>query len=91
MAWTIKIEDNALKELKRLDKPQAKRIINFLRERVATLEDPRSIGEALQGPKYGSYWKYRVGDYRVISSIQDQELRILVIKIGNRREVYRTK
>lgn len=89
MAWTINIEQSALKELKRIDKPVAKRIMTFLRERVATLEDPRSIGEALQGPKWGQYWKYRVGDYRVISSIEDHELRILVVKIGNRRDVYR--
>jgi len=61
----------------------------FLRERVALLDDPRSIGEALRGSRLGDFWKYRVGDYRVISSIEDGALRILVVKIGNRREVYR--
>lgn len=91
MAWIVKIDDKALKELKRLDKPVAKRITTFLRERVATLEDPRSIGEALTGSQLGEFWKYRVGDYRLISSIEDNELRILVVKIGNRREIYRNK
>lgn len=91
MVWTININNNALKELKRLDKPTAKRIMDFLRNRVATLEDPRSIGEALQGPSWGKYWKYRVGDYRIISSIEDQELHILVVKVGNRRDVYRNR
>jgi mRNA interferase RelE/StbE len=53
------------------------------------LDDPRSIGEALKGSKLGCFWKYRVGDYRIISSIEDGALKILVVKIGNRREVYR--
>ena len=67
----------------------AKRILLFLHERVSSLEDPRSIGEALKGSRFGDFWKYRVGDYRLISSIEDGALRILVVKIGNRREVYR--
>jgi len=60
-----------------------------LHERVAQLNDPRSIGEALKGSKMGTFWKYRVGDYRIISSIEDGTLRILVVRIGNRKEVYR--
>jgi len=56
---------------------------------VALLDDPRSIGQALKGSRLGGYWKYRVGDYRVISSIEDAALRILVVRIGNRRDVYR--
>ncbi len=61
----------------------------FLHERVATLDDPRSIGEALKGSRLGAFWKYRVGDYRVIANIEDGALHILVVRIGNRREVYR--
>jgi len=55
------------------------------------LDDPRSIGEPLKGSRLGDFWKYRVGDYRIISNIEDRALRILVVKIGNRREVYRKK
>ena len=73
----------------KLDKQTAKRITAFLRECVAVLDDPRSIGEALKGSKLGELWKYRVGDYRIISSIEDGALRILVAKMGNRRAVYR--
>jgi mRNA interferase RelE/StbE len=58
-------------------------------DRIATLEDPRSIGEALHGPDLKKYWKYRVGDYRVIVKIEDERVSIVVIRIGNRREVYR--
>ncbi len=89
MAWQIEFEDAAKQDLAKLDKPIARRITTFLRERVAVLEDPRSIGEALKGSKLGAFWKYRVGDYRIISSIDDGVLRVLVVKIGNRREVYR--
>jgi mRNA interferase RelE/StbE len=85
----IEIDDAAKKDLAKLDKPIARRITTFLRERVAMLDDPRSIGEALKGSHLGDFWKYRVGDYHIISSIDDKVLRILVVKIGNRREVYR--
>ena len=89
MAWRIEFEDAALKELAKLDKPVARRILAFLRQRVAVLDDPRSMGEALKGSKLGEFWKYRVGDYRVIANIEDGALRILVLRVGNRREVYR--
>ena len=89
LVWLIKFDDAAVKELAKLDKQIARRIIGFLRERVAVLDDPRSIGEALKGSKLGDFWKYRVGDYRIISNIEDGALRIVVVKIGNRREVYR--
>ncbi len=89
MAWLIEFDDAAKKELAKLDKPLAKRITQFLRERVAVLDDPRSIGDALHGTELGEYWKYRVGDYRVIARIEDGALCILVVRIGNRREVYR--
>jgi mRNA interferase RelE/StbE len=57
--------------------------------RVAKLENPRSIGQALAGSKLGDYWKYRVGDYRVIADIQDGKLIVMVVRVGNRREAYR--
>ena len=89
MAWLIKFDDKAKKDLAAIDKAAAKRIMKFLRERVSPLDDPRSIGEALKGSKLGAFWKYRVGDYRIISDIEDGALRILVVRIGNRKEVYR--
>lgn len=73
----------------KLGPQDARRILLFLFERVAKLEDPRSIGEALKSSKLGEFWKYHVGDYRLISSIEDGLMRILVVKIGNRRDVYR--
>ena len=89
MAWKIEFDRGAVRDLDKLDRQIARRILAFLYERVAKLDDPRSIGEALKGSKLGEFWKYRVGDYRVIGSIEDDALLILVVKIGNRREVYR--
>lgn len=89
MAWKIELDPGAERELSKLDPPVARRILGFLHDRLATLEDPRSIGEALKGSTLGAFWKYRVGDYRIIASIEDNEVCILVVRIGNRRDVYR--
>jgi mRNA interferase RelE/StbE len=89
MAWKIEFLRPAERELDKLGPDNARRIIKFLHERVARLDDPRAIGEALKGAELGDFWKYRVGDFRVIASIEDHLLRILVVRVGNRREVYR--
>ena len=89
MAWSIDLDPRARRELKQLDPQVARRINSFLFERIAPLESPRSIGEALKGTEFGDLWKYRVGNYRIIASIEDRLVRILVVRIGNRREVYR--
>lgn len=89
MAWLIKIRPKAERQLDQLDPQVARRILRFMNERIACLENPRSVGEALKGSELGDLWKYRVGDYRIIASIENQLVRILVVRIGNRREVYR--
>jgi len=89
MTWRISFDPAAQKELRKLGREQAERILRFLSDRVAKLEDPRSIGEALKGSKFGDLWKYRVGDYRIIADLQDGELTVLVLRVGNRREVYK--
>jgi len=89
LAWLIEFEKEAERELKKLDKQVARRIVKFLRERIAVIENPRSIGQALTGSNLGDYWKYRVGNYRIIVDIQDAKLCVQVIRLGNRREIYR--
>ena len=89
MAWSIEFEKEAEKELKKLDKQVSRRIVKFLRARVAVAENPRGLGQALKGSELGDYWKFRVGDYRIVADIQDAKLIVLVIRVGNRREVYR--
>ena len=88
MAWRIDLTETASKQLSKLDKVEAKRITTFLRQRLAALDNPRSAGKALTGP-HGDLWCYRVGDHRIICEIQDGVLCVLVVKIGNRRDVYR--
>ena len=89
MAWTIEFARSVPKELKKLGPQAAQRILDYLKDRVAPLEDPRSVGEPLHGPELGRFWKYRVGHYRLICSIQDEEIVILVVRVGHRRDVYR--
>ncbi|MCA3563278.1 MAG: type II toxin-antitoxin system RelE/ParE family toxin [Methylocystis sp.] len=88
MAWTIELSDSARRDLSKLDRQAAIRIRNFLRDRVATSDDPRAVGKATSGPLAG-YWRYRVGDYRVVCEIQDVRVTVFVIRIGDRKDVYR--
>lgn len=89
MPWKIDFAETAAKQLRKLDAPVARRIAAFLRGRVASAADPRAPGAALKGDEFGQFWKYRVGDCRVIAQIRDREVRILVVRIAHRREVYR--
>ena len=89
MAWRIEFDPRALDELKRLDKTVQVRIVKTIRERIAPLENPRILGQALRGEELGRYWKYRIGDYRLICDIQDETVLILVLRVGHRKEVYR--
>jgi mRNA interferase RelE/StbE len=89
MAWRIEIERDAAKELDKLDPPVARRILRFLHERLAPLDEPRSLGEALKGSRLGDFWKYRVGDYRIIAALIDRKLVVLVLRVGRRDSVYR--
>ncbi|AMV73339.1 type II toxin-antitoxin system RelE/ParE family toxin [Desulfuromonas carbonis] len=88
MTWTIKYTSTAKVQLRKLDRPVAARILDYMDQRVAILDDPRTLGKALSG-NLGGLWRYRVGDCRVICEIQGTSVSILVVKIGNRREVYR--
>lgn len=84
----IDYTDTAKEQLRKLDKPVARRIVDFMDERIAEADNPRQAGEALTG-SLGGLWRYRVGDYRVICDIQDEVLRVLVVQVGNRGKVYR--
>ena len=88
MAWTIEYAKTAKDQLRKLDRTVARRILDFMDERIAPLENPRQSGKAVKGPM-GEFWRYRVGDYRVVCDIRDGVLTVLVLQIGNRREVYR--
>jgi len=89
MTWSVELSTAAAQELDKLDPEAARRILKFLKERIAKLEDPRSIGKALSGHRFGELWRYRVGDYRLICKIEDGRLLVLVLRIGHRKEIYR--
>ena len=89
MAWTVRLDRAAERDLARLDRRVARRILAFLHFRVEALEDPRQLGEPLQGSRFEEFWKYRVGANRIIASLEDAALVVLVVRIGHRGAVYR--
>ncbi len=88
MVLQISLTASVEAQLEKLDPLNAKRITRFVRERIAVLADPRELGKALQG-RLRQYWVYRVGDYRIICDIQDAVLTVLVVEIGDRKDVYK--
>ena len=88
MPWAIEYTATAKSQLRKLDRQAARRILDYMDSRVAALDGPRSTGKALTGA-LGGLWRYRVGSCRVICDIQDHMLRVLVVRIGNRLDVYR--
>jgi mRNA interferase RelE/StbE len=87
LVWKVEYAASARKQLRQLDKQAARRILDYMDMRVAASPDPRKLGKALSGP-LGDLWRYRIGDYRVICSIKDDSLSVLVVKPGKRSDVY---
>lgn len=90
MAWIIEYAQTAVSQIGKLDRQIARRILDYMDEKIASLDDPRIRGKALTGP-LGELWRYRIGDYRVICAIQDNHFRILVVEVGHRKQIYRQK
>lgn len=89
MPWRIEVSPSADRQLSKLDPQHVTRILKFLHDRLAKLDDPRSVGKALQGSRFGEFWKYRVGNYRLICKIEDDLFVVLVLRVGHRKEIYR--
>ena len=87
--WRVEYSERAKRELRRLDKPVRQQIEKFV-ERLPDYPDPRAVGKALKGD-YAGYWRYRVGDYRVICVIHDGILLVEVVKIDHRSRVYQKR
>jgi len=88
MVWRVEFDRAAARELKRLGSEAERRVLGFLRIRIAGSDDPRRLGQPLTGDKQG-FWRYRVGDYRIVAAIEDARFTVLVVTVGHRREVYR--
>ena len=88
MGWRIEFDTRVEKDLRELGKQAANRVLAYLNQRVAPLDNPREIGKPLSG-QLGDFWRYRVGPYRIVASIEDHEVRILVVRVAHRHMVYR--
>lgn len=87
MVWQIEFSQTARRQIRRIDKLWQSRILRYLDETIAPRADPRSLGKPLRGDKHG-FWRYRVGDYRIICQHEDNALIILVVALGHRSRVY---
>ncbi len=82
MSFEVAFSEKALKQLKKIDKYTASLITGWLRKNIQECFDPRQHGKALTANRSGQ-WRYRVGDYRIIAQIKDEEVIVLVIEVGH--------
>ena len=87
MAWTVEWDERAIRDARKLDPQVRKNIISYLRERISTEDDPRRFGKPLLADLSG-LWRYRVGDYRILCSIEDDKVIVLVLAVGYRSKIY---
>jgi len=90
LAWQIEFDSEAENDLKKIDREMQRRILRYLRERIATGKDPRRFGAPLRRELSG-LWKYRLGDYRIICRIEDKKVVVYVISVGHRKDIYKSK
>lgn len=88
MDWTVKVDPRAFADIQKLDRSAQTRVTNYLRERLAGKANPRQAGKAMTGEKAG-LWRYRIGHYRMVCSINDEDGIVLVLRVGFRKDVYR--
>ena len=86
--WRVEFDRTAARDLKKLGTEAERRVLTYLRTRIAGSSDPRRLGKPLTGDRHG-FWRYRIGDYRLVASIEDDRFVVLVVTVGHRREVYR--
>lgn len=87
MGFEVKYEKRAIKSLQKLDHTQQKLIIHWIENNLVNIENPRSLGKALK-ENLGQYWRYRVGQYRLIVEIKDQTIQIIIVNVGHRKDIY---
>ena len=87
MKYKVVFSVMARKQLKKLDKHISALILGWIEKNLEECDNPRQHGKALTGDKSGQ-WRYRIGDYRIICEILDEEIQILVLEIGHRKKIY---
>lgn len=88
MGFNVRYEKEAQKALKKMDKFQAKIILNWIEKNLVGCNDPYQQGKGLTADKSG-LWRYRVGNYRILADVSKEEITILILKIGHRKEIYK--
>jgi mRNA interferase RelE/StbE len=88
MIWTVRLDEGAARELRALGHAERGRVLRYLRERIATVEDPRRFGKPLIGDLKG-LWRWRVADLRILARIDDRTITVVVLSVGQRQHVYR--
>jgi mRNA interferase RelE/StbE len=87
--WKVEFDSDAMHEFARLDKSVQNRILRYLRQRIATDQNPRRFGAPLRKSLTG-FWKYRIGDYRLICKVDDNTVTVVVVNVGHRKNIYLT-
>jgi len=87
MSYKVEYLPSVVRALEKMDKYTKRILIEWIEKNLVDCEDPRVHGKALTANRVGQ-WRYRVGDYRIITKIEDNKLVILVIAIGHRRDIY---
>ena len=90
MQYRVELTDRVIKQLKKLDKHMSALIIGWIEKNLDGCENPRMHGKGLTANRTGQ-WRYRIGNYRLICEIKDEEVLILVLEVGHRREIYNKK
>lgn len=88
MTYKVVYEKKAIKSLSKIDKGQQKMILAWIEKNLVGTDNPKQYGKALKG-SLKEYWRYRVGNYRILADIQDDEVKIIIFNIGHRREIYK--
>jgi mRNA interferase RelE/StbE len=87
IVWRVEFDRDAARDLRKLGAQAERAVLRYLRQRIATAQDPRRFGRPLTGDLKG-LWRYRVGDYRIVAQIEDDRFVVFVVTIGHRRDVY---
>jgi len=87
MPYNVVYTKKAMKSLKKIDKVQQRFIIAWIEKNLINTEDPRALGKGLKG-NLKEYWRYRVGNYRILADIDNDEIKIIIVNIGHRKDVY---
>lgn len=88
MGYQVEYTKEALKALKKMDRHTAALILGWVRKNLVGCTDPRQHGKGLTANRSGQ-WRYRVGEYRLLTEIEDDRIIILILEIGHRKEIYK--